>query len=132
MKLVAWYPDGMSTPLELTSVQVPRGELTWWGWILALSDRVSDLALKEDNPLEVANQACRYLGLPSVDNPNQLGQSLVEGNENLQTHLSLAMYKNIFPAKVKFKQEAKQALEDITLWDWVDLAHAEVSVSSLD
>ena len=130
MKLVAWYPN-LSAPLELTSVLLPEGKIKYRDWLLALSDRVSDLALKEKDPLKAANEACQALNLPFVDEANQLGQSLVQGNLNLQTYLSLAELEDNPYQKSEEKPEAKKALEEVSLAEWVNLAASQVSESSL-
>jgi hypothetical protein len=92
---------------------------------------VSDLALKEKDPLKAANQACQALNLPSVDEANQLGQSLVQGNLNLLTYLSLAELEDNPYQKAEEKPEAKKALEEVSLAEWVSLAASQVSESSL-
>jgi hypothetical protein len=131
--MIAWYPEEIVAPLELTSVLVPKGELSQKEWIEALSERVSSLAEKEEDPLEAANEACRNLNLPEVDNANQLGDALVKYNLDLLTNLSVLQKDNQFPAKVsEEKPLAKQALKDVSLANWVELALSQVSVSSLD
>ena len=127
-----WYPEKIVAPPELTAVSVPKGQLSEKQWIEALSDRVSDLALKEENPLEAANEACRRLDLPSVDSPNQLGDALVKYNLNLKTFLSAEQRENQWPAQVSGPSEpAKQALKDVDLESWVELALSQVNASDL-
>ena len=127
-----WYPEKIVAPPELTAVSAPKGQLSEKDWIEALSDRVSDLALKEENPLEAANEACRRLELPSVDNPNQLGDALVKYNLNLRTFLSVEQRENQWPAQVNEPSEpAKQALKDVDLESWVELALSQVNASDL-
>jgi hypothetical protein len=131
--MIAWYPDQIVAPAELTSVLVPKGELSQKEWIEALSDRVNELVLKEENPLESANEACRNLNLPEVESANQLGEALVKYNLDLITNLNVVQKDNQFPAKVsEEKPEAKQAMKDVSLANWVELALSQVSVSSLD
>jgi hypothetical protein len=130
--MIAWYPQEMVAPPELTAVKVPKGDLLRRDWVNALADRVMWLALKEEDPLEAANQACRKLGLPEVDNANQVGESLVTGNLDLLTNLNVAQRKNQFPARVREEsQPAKEALESVSLAEWVELASSQVSVSDL-
>ena len=127
-----WYPEKIVAPPELTAVSVPKGQLSEKQWIEALSDRVSNLALKEENPLEAANEACRRLDLPSVDSPNQLGDALVKYNLNLRTYLSVEQRENQWPAQVNEPSEpAKQALKDVDLESWVELALSQVNASDL-
>jgi hypothetical protein len=111
---------------------VPSGKLSEKQWVEALSDRVADLALKEENPLEAANEACRRLDLPSVDNANQVGEALVKYNLNLLTYLSVEQRENQWPAQVSGPSEpAKQALKDVDFPSWVELALSQVNVSDL-
>jgi len=110
---------------------VKVGKLERKDWLQALADRVVKLALEEENPLEAASQACRALELPPVDSPNQLGDALVINNLDLLTYLNVAD-NNQWPAVSALKEEAKQALKDVSLADWVELALSQVSVSNLD
>jgi hypothetical protein len=131
--MIAWYPEEIVAPPELTSVLVPKGELSQKEWIEALSERVSNLAEKEEDPLEAANEACRNLNLPEVDNANQLGDALVKYNLDLLTNLNVVQKEDPFPAKVsEEKPLARQAIKDVSLANWVELALSQVSVSSLD
>ncbi len=131
--MIAWYPEEIVAPPELTAVLVPKGELSQKAWIEALSERVSSLAEKEEDPLESANEACRNLNLPEVDSANQLGDALVKYNLDLLTNLNVVQKDNQFPAQVsEEKPLAKQALKDVSLANWVELALSQVSVSSLD
>ncbi len=134
MKLVAWYPEGLSAPPELTSVRLPLGKVNRRLWKEALADRVSELALKEPNPEEASLQACRLLDLPLVRNPQDLGQSLVLGNANLQTFLNVGeLVDNPYSGEVKESNPvAEEALKNVNLAQWVDLAASQVSESSLD
>lgn len=134
MKLVAWYPEGLSAPPELTSVRLPLGKVNHKQWVEALSDRVSQLAQSEPNPEEASLQACRLLNLPLVDNPVELGQNLVQNNLDLLTYLNVAELKeNPFQAVVKESNPlAEESLKNVSLADWVDLALSQVSESSLD
>ena len=132
MKL-AWYPENLAAPAQLTAVSVPRGKLDEKAWVEALSQRVVSLALKEENPLQASELACQKLGLPLVDSPEQLGEALVKENLELRTYLSVAQIEDQWPAQVsKPLDEAKEALRDVDLSLWVELASSQVSASSLD
>ena len=132
MKL-AWYPENLLAPAELTAVVVPLGKLEEKNWLAALADRVVELAMKEDNPLQAARLACQKLGLPMVSGPEQLGEALVQHNLELRTFLSLAQMQDQWPAQVKRPlEDAKEALKQVDLDLWVELALSQVNVSSLD
>jgi hypothetical protein len=131
--MIAWYPEEIVAPAELTVVLVPKGELSQKEWIEALSDRVNNLVEKEEDPLEAANEACRSLSLPEVDSANQAGDALVRYNLNLLTNLNVLQKEDPFPAQVsEEKPAARQALKDVNLANWVELALSQVSVSDLD
>ena len=130
MKQIAWYPN-LSAPPELTAVLLPQGQVSHKEWVQALSDRVSDLVLKEKDPQKAANEACLLLNLPSVDEPNQLGESLVQGNLDLLTYLNVAELEENPYQKAEEKPEARKALEEVNLAQWVELAAAQVSESNL-
>lgn len=134
MALVAWNPNGLAAPPELTAVQIKPGQVTHQSWVEALSDRVTMLVKQEPNPEQAVQQACQMLGLPIEDNPNQAGEALVKNNLNLLTHLNLAvMDSDPFPARVGDPlPEIKQALEQTDLASWVELALSMVSESDLD
>jgi hypothetical protein len=133
MKLVAWYPEGLSAPPELTSVKLPLGKVNHKQWVEALSDRVSQLAQNEPNPEEASLQACRLLDLPLVENPAELGQNLVQNNLNLLTYLNVAeMKENPFQEVKESNPLAEEALKNVDLASWVELALSQVSESSLD
>jgi hypothetical protein len=130
---VAWYPENLLAPAELTAVVVPLGKLEEKDWLAALADRVVELAMKEDDPLEASRLACQKLGLWMVSSPQQLGQALVNHNLELQTYLSLAQMQDQWPAQVKRPLvDAKDALKEVDLDLWVELALSQVSESSLD
>jgi hypothetical protein len=132
MKLVAWYPEGLSAPPELTSVKLPLGKVNHKQWVEALSDRVSQLAQNEPNPEEASLQACRLLDLPLVENPAELGQNLVQNNLNLLTYLNVAeMKENPFQEVKESNPLAEEALKNVDLASWVELALSQVSESSL-
>jgi hypothetical protein len=130
---LAWYPEKMSCPPELTSVNVPQGNLNQKQWVNALADRVVSLALKEPEPQKAANEACLRMSLANVDHPNQLGQVLVQDNLNLLTNLNVAAIEDPFPAKVESSDPvAEKALSETSLAQWVGLALSQVHESSLD
>ena len=130
---LAWYPKEMLAPPELTAVLLPQGEVNNKDWIEALSDRVTNLALQESDPLEAAQRACLALELPLVDEANQLGTFLVKDNLDLRTNLSCQKESDPFPANLsESNPEAQQALKETSLEQWVELAKSAVSVSSLD
>jgi len=131
--MIAWSPTEISAPPELTAVSVPKGELSQAQWVNALSDRVMNLVLKEENPLESANAACQKMDLPEVENANQAGNALVKDNLNLLTYLNVAQIKDQFPVKVSEEsQPAKEALKATSLEEWVELALSQVNGSDLD
>ena len=130
---VAWYPEKLAAPPELTAVRVKQGTLDQNQWLDALADRVMYLVLKEKNPQEAADEACLRMALANVYDPNQLGQVLVLDNLNLITNLNVAAIEDPFPAKVEESNPvAEQALEETNLAQWVDLALSQVHESSLD
>lgn len=131
--MIAWYPENLNAPAALTAVLVPKGKLEEREWLEALADRVVELALAEDDPLEAANLACLKLGLPKVDSPEQLGDALVQHNLELRTFLSLSQVVNQWPAQVNKPLEgAKDALKESDLDLWVELALSQASGSDLD
>ena len=134
MTLVAWNPKGLAAPPELTAVQIKPGQVTKNQWWEALTDRVTKLVLQEPNPEQAVQEACQMLGLPIEDNPNQAGETLVNHNLLLMTHLDLAIIeRDPFPAIVgEPLPEIKQALEQTDLASWVELVLSMVTVSDLD
>jgi hypothetical protein len=131
--MIAWYPEEIVAPPELTAVLVEKGQLSELEWIEALSERVNELVLKEEDPLEEAKKACRKMGLPPVQDESQLGAALVQQNLDLLTFLSVAQQENPFPANVsQASPVANEALKSVNLEQWVELALSQVSVSSLD
>lgn len=130
MTLVAWAPKGMLAPIELLAVKVPTGSVTEMAWLDSLADRVSEMAVAA-GPEAVA-AAARALDLPEPETPEEAGEFFVTGNWNLQTHLSLAMNGDPFPAMASNNPEAARAIRETDLATWVDLAASMVSASSLD
>ena len=131
--MIAWYPENLNAPAQLTAVLVQAGKLEKKEWLEALADRVVDLALAEDDPLEASNLACLKMGLPNVDDPEQLGASLVQHNLELRTFLNLSEIAEQWPAQVSKPLEgAKEALKESDLDLWVELALSQASGSDLD
>ena len=131
--MIAWYPENLNAPAQLTAVLVQAGKLEKKEWLEALADRVVDLALAEDDPLEASNLACLKMGLPKVDDPEQLGASLVQHNLELRTFLNLSEIAEQWPAQVSKPLEgAKEALKEVDLDLWVELALSQASGSDLD
>ncbi|MEI6025306.1 MAG: hypothetical protein WCT47_01265 [Betaproteobacteria bacterium] len=98
----------------------------WWD---ALADRVTELVLGDPDPEEAAKWACRALGVPGAESPNQAGQSLVEGNWELRQnlYLSMAAYEDPFPALVSEEsEEARSAIADTDLELWINLAEPQM------
>ncbi len=133
-KLIAWCPPDADP--HLTGVVVPQGSVVtaskWW---YALADRVNELVLSDPDPEEAAKWACRALGVAGVDNPNQAGQSLVEGNWELRENLTLWMmrFQDPFPALAsEDSEEVREALAETDLGLWIDLAEPQMRSSSLD
>ena len=129
MTQIAWMPEGAFPP-ELVAVMLPRGTVTRKQWLDALADRVTGMALKEA-PSETA-QACRMLGLPETQNPQEAGEFLVAGNLNLQTNLALQMESEFPMSAEKPRMDLLPAIKETPLMDWVELASSMVSASSLD
>lgn len=128
VKLIAWCPPGADP--HLTGVMVPQGSVVtqslWWD---ALADRVTELVLGDPDPEEAAKWACRALGVPGAESPNQAGQSLVEGNWELRQnlYLSMAAYEDPFPALVSEEsEEARSAIADTDLELWINLAEPQM------
>lgn len=94
----------------------------------ALTDRVTDMAMKEDASL--MNWACRALGtdVGYTDNPRHAGEYFVSGNWNLKTHLSVAMYDgNPFPCVAQEDEDARYAIENSDFELWIELARSMTS-----
>ena len=134
VKLIAWCPPECDP--QLMGVMVPEGSvvthLSWW---YALADRVNELVLSDPDPEEAAKWACRAMGVPGVANPNQAGQSLVEGNWELWENLTLWMmrFRDPFPALAsEDSEEVREALAETDLGLWIDLAEPQMRSSSLD
>ena len=129
MKKIAWSPAG-AFPQALTGAMLAAGQVTRKSWIEALSDRVTELAIKS-SPEEVA-QSCKMLDLPETQNPLEAGQFLVEGNLSLQEHLSVWM-ETQFPAMAeRHSPELMAEMLETDLLSWAELASSMVSASSLD
>jgi hypothetical protein len=128
VKLIAWCPPDADP--HLTGVMVPQGSVVtqslWWD---ALADRVTELVLGDPDPEEAAKWACRALRVPGVENPNQAGQSLVEGNLDLleNLYLSMAAYEDPFPASASEEsEEVREAMAETDLELWINLAEPQM------
>jgi len=133
-KIIAWRPAECDP--SLTRVMVPQGsvitEAVWWA---ALADRITELVLLEPEPEEAAGSACRALGVAGVENPNQAGQSLVEGSSELRQNLyfRISYWEDPFPAVAHEKlAEVREAIADTDLEFWISLAEPEMRARSLD
>ena len=133
MKKLAWYPENLAAPPELTAVRVKQGKIQDLDWENALADRIVEMVMKESDPQKAANEACLKMALANVDNPNQLGQVLLKDNLNLITNLNVLAIEDPFPAMVEESNpEAEKAIEETDLSYWVDLALSVAHESSLD
>lgn len=132
--VVAWCPPNVDQ--ALCSVMIPKGEVTERDWWMALADRVTELVEKSANPEQAMLDAARQLKTENPDYPAQAGQCLVQHNLILRTVMSRMIDQqedDIFPAKVvRGNNQAFQAMDETTLEDWLNLASAAVSESSLD
>jgi hypothetical protein len=132
MKLVAWNPD-LAAPPELTGVFLKPGQVSHKEWVEALSERVTELAMKENDPQKASDLACQKLELPLVES-SQLGENLVTNNLDLLTNLNVTILnQNPWPSQVQEQNPYLESqLKNQSLSNWVDLALSQVSVSSLD
>lgn len=133
MALIPWFPPG--TDPALTAVLVTRGEVTESQWWAALADRLTTLVLKEPDPEEAMEFAARVMGGVTPDSPQQTGEALVQHNGVLRTFLTLDVMarEDPFPAKVSMgSQDARSAMEETDLEQWLNLAKSAMSESSLD
>lgn len=131
MALVAWAPKGYAAPMELLVAKLPPGRVTEREWWEALSDRVSELAVKAGQ--EETQAAFQALGTPGTARLQEAGQFLVLHNLVLMQELDLHQDSKPFPATVgEPTAEATEALQNVTLMGWVEQALSLVSESSLD
>jgi hypothetical protein len=72
------------------------------------------------------------MGLPLVDNENQLGDALVTHNLELRTQLNAAQLEDQWPAQARPQKETSQLMKDVDLQRWVELALSQVNESDLD
>jgi len=127
---IAWYPGKYDVDPRLTVAIVPSGKLDEEQWLDALSDRITQLAHRERDPLGAANRACQRLGVPSVDIPGDIGKWLVKHNSYLRNRWNTWEAYGQFPIVVDVEnQDAREALEAIDLGGWVELALALISGS---
>ena len=128
---MAWSPQGYLAPMELLAAKVPAGPITERQWWEALADRVTEMAIKAGPEATVL--ACRALEMPETDEPKEAGEFLVLHNLNLRTHLDCAIIdKDPFPATAKAQPDAMEAIEEMDLEMWTELAVSMISASSLD
>ena len=127
-KLIAWCPPDADP--HLTGVMVPQGSIVtqavWWS---ALADRVTELVMRDPQPRQAADWACRALRVVVVDEPHEAGESLVECNWELRQslYLSMAAYEDPFPALVSEEsEEARSAIADTDLELWINLAEPQM------
>jgi hypothetical protein len=120
---------------ELGSVLVPKGEVSQAQWWEALAFRVAELVSKEHDPQAAMYQAARALGTGLPDDPQEAGAMFVLSNLQLKNALSHQANDHSlqFPAKAALgNPSAKQALKEVDLQRWVELASSQVSESSLE
>ena len=119
MKQVAWAPTGYSLPIEFLAVRIQPGMVTHSQWWEALSNRVSAMAVKATpEEIKMAFQEMEMFPSPPED-PNEVGQFLVENNENLWSAVNLqSLEGNPFPQEATNQQEAEEVVE-MYLLEWV-------------
>ena len=134
MTRIAWMPSGMTAESGLIAVMIEPGQVTERKWLDALADRVVEMALQEDDPMEAAEWACRVLGSVQPDSPHELGQLLVIDNWELREWLRTSVWEgDPFTATVSENDPgAQEAIEETDLELWVDMAAAMVRGSGLD
>ena len=132
MKLVAWAPPGMLAPMELLAAKVPVGQVTERVWLEALANRVTEMALKE-NDKAFLSEMCNEMGLPPESSPHLAGQAMLLDNWGLRTQFSCAVIdQNPFPATVtESDPDAEEAISETDLSMWADLAVSMGNESSL-
>jgi hypothetical protein len=135
--LVAFFPECYGAPTELLAALVPAGRITERIWEEALADRLVDLALKESDPEKATSWACRALDCPHTDDPHQIGEYIFCGNANFKTLINLSVFDldpiEYFPlVQEKDNQEAREAIENYGLFDWVLSAAYFIGGDALD
>ena len=132
---VAWRPKG-SVEIGLVAVRIRPGDITEVMWLQALSDRVSEMALAESDPIAAVRAAAWKMDCLAPRSPEDAGQFLVKGNWALHEHFKNQMNSSdgaAFPEKVEFGDEsAQEAMQDTDLAMWVDMAIALCSTSGRD
>jgi hypothetical protein len=134
-KLVAYSPKGILVPIRLLAVMVPVGVVTHRIWKEGLSDRISDMVSLESNPQSAAEYACRVLNCPICDEPNQLGQFIVDGNLNFQTWINNSIISEEDPFSAYASEDdakALMAIQSTNLKTWVRLAKKLMTGDALD
>ena len=131
---VAYYPKGILGPIELLSVMVPIGALSYEAWLSALADRVSDMVSGERDPLTASLYACDRLECRPCREPSQLGQYLVQHNLMFQTFINCSFTDDSpFPETVtKEDEEARDAIKNTDFKTWLDLVEAFTSSEVLE
>lgn len=134
-KMVAFSPERILAPIGLLAVMVPIGVVTHKIWKEALSNRIWDMVDREANPKEAAAQACMVLDCPHCDEPNQLGQFIVEGNLNLMTWINNSIISEEDPFSAHATEdnaEALKAIRSTNLKTWVRYAQQLMTGEALE
>lgn len=124
MANVAWCPPG-SDP-ALTAVTAPQGESLQWAEYLDLMEERVHRMLRQQDQAEARSQILQ--AIPQAQNlvhspPNQWSHRLMNEGELIQDKLADAIPGNPWPTKVLHgNPEAKQALEQVDLPTWLNLA----------
>ena len=123
LKRVAWSPKGIEAPIELLAVMVPLGKLTEKAWIKALADRVSEMAVKDNEFRVDIYKACTILHIPSFSDPFQLGKHILKKSLLFKSWIKYSISdQSIFPVKVVEEDEdARVAIESTDFATWIDL-----------
>jgi hypothetical protein len=122
---VPWRPKG---PVEsgLVAVMIRPGDVTEEMWLHALSDRVTEMALAQPDPVAAVRTAAGKMGCMEPGSPRETGQYLVENNWQLHEYFTNEMMSSegpAFPDKVEFGDAiALEAIQDTDLTMWVDMA----------
>ena len=123
LKRVAWSPKGIEAPIELLAVMVPVGKLTEKAWLKALADRVSEMAVKDNEFRVDIYKACTILHIPSCSDPFQLGKHILKKSLLFKSWVNCSISdQSIFPVKVVEEDEdARIAIESTDFATWIDL-----------
>jgi len=120
--LIAWKPESIA-PAELISVLISPGIIDEGRWIRALAERVSQMAIVEENPLEASKWACSVLEVSFSENPLFVGDDLVLYNSNLRLQFNLSLNEDPdFHIEVfKTNADAQYAIENCDFAYWVNI-----------